>query len=117
MQACRVLRTSARISTGTNASLPRAFLAQFASAAVDNDNVVRAAGNPHEPEQSSARKCVAVLLQKTVSLLPQTLSTSNGALGPESTLFWSNILERSLTELGSGSDQVPLKATIAGEFL
>lgn len=120
MQTCRVLRNSlatVRTSPSINSfSLPHTFLARSTSPAVDSDygrtlaNVAQAQVS-HEPEQR-----VSLLLQKTVSLLPRTLSTADGALGPESALFWSNTLERFITELGSGSDQVPLKATITGEW-
>lgn len=106
MQACRV-RTGATI---TSLSLPHTTPTRFRSLA----NIAAL----HQPEQSLAtRERVSILLQKTVSLLPRTLSTADGAIAPESSLFWSNLLERSITELSSGSDQVPLKATVAGKRL
>ena len=103
MQACRVLRnsaTTARTGTGITRLARSRTLANVAS------------GESHESE---SRNRVSILLQKTASLLPRTLSTADNAVGPESSAFWSDILERSITELSSGSDQVPLKATIAGK--
>lgn len=98
MKACRVLRTT---STRANTSLARSItLAHVA----------------HPSHVGPTRKRVFLLLQKVVTLLPRTLSIADGAVGPESSLFWSNILERSTSELSSGSDPVPSKATITGEF-
>ena len=119
MQACRVLRNSAatsRTSASINAlSIPACSKTRppvhgrtLASVAASESQAL------HEPELSASRKRVSILLQRTVSLLPRTLSTA-GSAGPDSSLFWSNILERSITELNSGSDQAPLKATIAGK--
>ncbi|KAF9227352.1 hypothetical protein BS17DRAFT_775358 [Gyrodon lividus] len=64
-------------------------------------------------ELPSTRNQVLALLQKTLSLLPRTLSTADGSVGPESSAFWSDILERASVELASGSIQAPSKATIA----
>jgi hypothetical protein len=66
-------------------------------------------------ELPSTRNQVLTLLHKTLSLVPRTLSTADGAVGPESSAFWSDILERASAELVSGSIQTPPKATIAGE--
>ncbi|KAF8554204.1 hypothetical protein OG21DRAFT_1413072 [Imleria badia] len=98
MQACRVLRNSAT-TAWTGASITR--LARSRTLA----NVAAS--------ESESRKHVSILLQKTASLLPRTLSTADSAVGPDSSAFWSDILETSITELSSGSNQVPLKATIA----
>lgn len=123
MQACRALRNppaTARTGASINTfsllacSKPCSPIHSdhgrtFANAAASEFQAV------HEPELSTNRKRVSILLQKTVSLLPRSLSVADSAVGPVSSLFWSNILERSITELDSGSDQVPLKATIAGK--
>ncbi|KAG8213935.1 hypothetical protein J3R82DRAFT_10681 [Butyriboletus roseoflavus] len=121
MQACRVLRNSSTLTPRTGASITSLFLPHtvpnhFSVPSVISDHGRHLANIAplHQPEQSLAiRKRVSILLQKTVSLLPRTLPTTDGAIGPESSLFWSNILERSIAELSSGSDQVSLKATVA----
>lgn len=123
MQACRILRNPAAtpragVSISSCSLLARSRTSPLvrldhgktlASVAASESQAL------HEPELPATRKRVSLLLQKTVSLLPRTLSTAGNAVGPSSAHFWSNILERSITELGSGSDQVPLKATIAGK--
>lgn len=129
MQACRVLRNSSALAPRTDAgitsfSLPNTIRTgtRPRSPLVDSDHA-RSLANVavsesqalHQPEQSSTRKRASILLQNTVSLLPRALSNAETAVGPESSIFWRNILERSITELSSGSDQVPLKATIAGK--
>ncbi|KAF8444609.1 hypothetical protein L210DRAFT_3758591 [Boletus edulis BED1] len=117
MQACRVLRTSpatARTGTSINPIRSRIRLPDHGRAlATEAANGFQTL---QESEPSASRSRVSALLQKTVSLLPQTLSTADNAVGPDSSLFWSNILERSITELSSGSDQVPSKVSIAGKW-
>ncbi|KAN0091143.1 hypothetical protein V8E55_004709 [Tylopilus felleus] len=113
MQACRVLRNpaanvTARVGTSTILARSRAGGSRTLANITAGESQTL-----HEPELYASRKHVSVLLQKTASLLPQTLSTADSAVGPDSSLFWSNILERSITELSSGSEQVPLKATVA----
>lgn len=115
MQACRVLRNpaanvTARVGTSTILARSRAGGSRTLANITASESQTL-----HEPELYASRKHVSVLLQKTASLLPQTLSTADSAVGPDSSLFWSNILERSITELSSGSEQVPLKATVAGK--
>ncbi|KIK92140.1 hypothetical protein PAXRUDRAFT_147960 [Paxillus rubicundulus Ve08.2h10] len=68
---------------------------------------------PDGVELTSTRNQVVALLHKTLSLVPRTLSTADGAVGPESSTFWSDILERAGAELVSGSIQTPPRATIA----
>lgn len=123
MQACRILRNPAATSrAGVSINSCSLLARSRTSPLVHSDHgktlASVAASEPqalHEPELPATRKRVSILLQKTVSLLPRTLSTADSAVGPSSSHFWSNILERSITELYSGSDQVSLKATIAGE--
>lgn len=117
MKTCKhlVLRNSSALTPWTGARISSLSLVRTRSTSLAGRSLANVAVSEfqalHQPEQ----KRVSVLLQKTLSLLPRTLSTADGAAGPESSLFWSNILERSITELSSSSDQVPLKATIAGK--
>ncbi|KAG9316622.1 hypothetical protein JVU11DRAFT_2676 [Chiua virens] len=115
MQACRVLRNSvATPSVNTPARLPYTVFVRSKSFAVDYDhgrsltNVAPVGSNWQSPTQARTSE----LLQKAVSLLPRSLSTEDGAVGPDSSFFWSNVLERSIAELISGSDQVPSMASI-----
>ena len=103
MQACRVLRHSTATAR-TSASITH--LVCHKTRRSKRGRTVANAAASDEPS-------VSTLLQKTASLLPRTLSPADSAVGPDSSLFWCNILERSITELSSSSDQVPL--TVAGK--
>ncbi|KIJ67783.1 hypothetical protein HYDPIDRAFT_25255 [Hydnomerulius pinastri MD-312] len=65
-----------------------------------------------DAEVPATRHQALTLLAKTLSVLPRTLPTDEGAVGPESSAFWCDILDRAGVELGSGSVRAPAKATI-----
>ncbi|KAH0827868.1 hypothetical protein J3R83DRAFT_3495 [Lanmaoa asiatica] len=112
MKACRVLRKSSASVNPFNRPFRFAdsdHRRSLANVAASESQAI------HQPEQASTRKRVSILLQKTLSLLPRTLCTAGDTLGPESSVFWSHILERSINELSPCSDQASLMATIAGK--